>query len=114
MYGWPGVAIVASLLVMWALLHFNRLMHVLTRAAERPLGYVDSAVMFNARLKPGVTLLHVMAMTKSLGQALSEKDQQPEIYRWTDGSASHVTCEFRAGKLVKWELERPQTEQAAP
>ena len=30
-----------------------------------------------------------------------------EIYRWTDGTNSHVTCEFANGKLVKWTLSRP-------
>ncbi|MCC2635623.1 MAG: glycerate kinase [Ramlibacter sp.] len=47
-------------------------------------------------------------MTRSLGEQLSPKDEQPEVYRWTDGSASHVTCTFADGKLVKWELVRPQ------
>ena len=51
------------------------------------MGYVGSAVMLNAKLKPGVNLLHVMAMTGALGEQLSPKDEQPEIYRWTDGSA---------------------------
>jgi hypothetical protein len=92
---------------MWVLLHFNRMMTALRRAANRPIGYVDSAVMLNAKLKPGVPLLHVISMTKSLGELLSPKDEQPEIYRWTDGSASHVTCEFQGGKLVRWKLERP-------
>ena len=53
-YGWAGVALVVGGIVMWALLHFNRLMQALKRAANRPIGYVDSAVMLNARLKPGV------------------------------------------------------------
>jgi hypothetical protein len=106
-YGWGGVAIAVGALVMWVLLHFTRMMTVLSRAAKRPLGYVDSAVMLNAKLKPGVTLLHVMAMTRALGELLSPKDTQPELFRWTDGSQSSVTCEFRQGKLVKWELSRP-------
>ena len=50
-YGWPGVAIASGLLVMWLLLHFTRLMQVLKRAANRPIGYVDSAVMLNAKLR---------------------------------------------------------------
>jgi hypothetical protein len=110
-YGWPGVAIAVGGIVMWMLLHFTRLMKVLQRASHRPIGYCDSAVMLNAKLRPGVNLLHVMAMTKAIGEQLSAKEQQPEVYRWTDGTASHVTCEFRNGKLVKWELFRPQ---AAP
>ena len=106
-YGWGGVALVAGGIVMWALLHFNRMMTALKRATNRPIGWLDSAVMLNAKLKPGVNLLHVVAMTKSLGQLQSVKDEQPEIYRWTDGSESHVTCEFSGGRLVKWELVRP-------
>ena len=92
---------------LWLLLHFTRMMQVLKRAAKRPIGYVDSAVMLNAKLKPGVTLLHVVAMTRSLGELKSVKDQQPEQYRWTDGTESQVTCEFRGGKLVRWDLVRP-------
>ena len=112
-YGWGGVALVAGGILMWVLLHFNRMMTALRRAANRPIGYVDSAVMLNAKLKPGVPLLHVISMTKSLGELLSPKDEQPEIYRWTDGSASHVTCEFHGGKLLKWKLERPTDSPAA-
>ena len=107
-YGWPGVALAVGGIVMWMLLHFTRMMKVLQRAANRPVGWCDSAVMLNAKLRPGVNLLHVVAMTRALGEQLSPKDEQPEVYRWTDGSGSHVTCEFRHGKLVKWELFRPQ------
>lgn len=107
LYGWSGVAAIATGLVMWMLLHFTRMMTVLRRAAERPIGYVGSAVMLNAKLKPGVTLMHVIAMTRALGQLQSEKDVQPEIFRWTDGTGSHVTCTFVGGKLTDYELFRP-------
>jgi hypothetical protein len=107
-YGWLGLAFAGTALVMWLLLHFNRIVHVMKKAADRPKGYVGSAVMLNARLKPGVNLLHVMAMTESLGEARSSDGAQPEIYRWTDGTQSSVTCEFMNGKLVKWELFRPE------
>ena len=111
--GWPGVAAVVGGLVMWALLHFTRLMNVMKKAANRPMGYVGSAVMLNARLKPGVNLMHVMAMTQSLGERLSAENAQPEVYRWTDGTRSHVTCEFANGRLQKWTLERAQAEDEA-
>ncbi len=107
-YGWQGVAVAATMLIMWALMHFNRLMQVLKRAANRPIGYVDSAVMLNAKLAPGMTLFHVIALVKALGELRSVKDAQPEVFRWTDAAQSHVTCEFRGGKLVKWELVRPE------
>ena len=116
-FGWQGVLVVTGGIVMWALLHITRTMQVLKRASDRPIGYVGSAVMLNAKLRPGVNLLHVVAMTRSLGLLLSDKDAQPELYRWTDGTQSHVTCEFSGGKLVKWELvrpEQPEEDAAAP
>jgi hypothetical protein len=109
-YGWGGVAIAATGVVMWVLLHFTRLTQVLKRTANQPIGYVGSAVMLNAKLKPGVNLLHVLALTRSIGERLSDEGAQPEIYRWTDGGASSVTAEFANGKLVKWTLERPPAE----
>ncbi len=113
-YGWRGVAVAAGALVMWLLLHFTRMMQVLKRAAERPIGYVSSAVMLNAKLEPGVTLLHVVAMTKALGELRSPADTQPELFRWTDGMQSHVTGEFHDGRLKKWELVRPVQADEAP
>ena len=112
LYGWAGVAVIATALVMWMLLHFTRMMTVLKRAANRPIGYVDSAVMLNAKLQPGMTLLHVIAMTRALGKLQSEKDAQPEVFRWTDATHSHVTCTFVGGKLAHHELFRP--EEPAP
>ena len=107
-YGWAGIAAAASVLVFWILLHFSRMMQVLKRAAARPIGYVDSAVMLNAKLKPGMTLLHVVAMTRALGAQQSPKAEQPEVFRWTDGSESCVTCTFVSGKLSHYELFRPE------
>jgi hypothetical protein len=106
-WGWQGVLLALGGIVFWLLLHFNRMLSALKKAANRPIGYVDSAVMLNAKLKPAVTLLHVVAMTRSLGALQSPKDQQPEIFRWTDAGQSSVTCEFSGGQLVKWELVRP-------
>jgi hypothetical protein len=113
-YGWGGVAVAMGGLVMWLLLHFTRMMQVLKRAADRPVGYVGSAVMFNAKLRSGVTLLHVVAMTKALGELISPQDEQPEMFRWTDGTQSFVTCEFVGGKLVRWELVRPAVGGSTP
>lgn len=107
-YGGAGVALVLAALVMWFLLHFTRTLQVLQRSAQRPVGHVDSAVMLNARLHAGQSLLHVTALTRALGALQSEKDTQPEVYRWTDATASHVTCEFVQGKLRQWTLVRPE------
>ncbi|MBC7608620.1 MAG: glycerate kinase [Polaromonas sp.] len=107
-YNWAGLAAVATVLAFWMLLHFSRMMQVLKRATGRPIGYVDSAVMLNAKLKPGATLLHVIAMTRALGELRSPKGEQPEVFVWTDGSKSYVTCTFVGGKLSHHELFRPQ------
>ena len=112
-FGWSGVAVACTGIVMFLLLHFTRTMTVLKRAATRPIGYVASAVMLNAKLKPGVTLLHVVAMTRSLGQLKTPKEQQPETYRWTDGGMSYVEGIFLNGKLQSWTLTRPPVEDDA-
>ena len=109
-YGWPGVAVVSGGLVMWLLLHVTRLMTVFKRAANRPIGHVDSAVMLNAKLKKGVTLIHVLAMTRSLGERLTQEGEDPEQFRWTDASDSSVTASFRGGRLREWTLQRPGAE----
>ena len=105
--GWAGVALVGGGLVMWGLLHVTRLMTVLKRASDRPKGYVDSAVMLNAKLKPGVNLMHVIAMTRSLGERLSAEGEDPERYRWTDNGGSSVSVSLQAGRVSAWELQRP-------
>jgi len=110
-WGWSGVAAVAGGIVMFLLLHFTRTMQVMRRAADRPIGYIGSAVMLNAKLKPKMTLLHVIAMTRSLGELRSPRDEQPEVYRWADGGGSYVDATFAEGKLVQWALTRPEPPQ---
>lgn len=102
--GWPGVALAVGMLIFWMLLLYTRMMQTLKVAATRPKGLVSSAVMFNARLKTGLSLLQVIAMTKSLGE---EASKEPEVWRWTDASHSVVECTFAAGKLQSWQLTRP-------
>jgi hypothetical protein len=107
-FQWAGIALAAGGVVMWILLHFTRMVTILKKAANRPIGHVASAVMLNAKLQKGVNLMHVIAMTRSLGALLTEKDAQPEVYTWTDSSQSVVTCTFVGGKLTEWTLVRPQ------
>ena len=113
-YGWPGLVAAGGGLTMWLLLHVTRLMTVLQRASHRPIGHVDSAVMLNAKLRPGVNLLHVTARTRSLGERLSEEGVEPEVFRWTDNGQSSVTAEFQGGKLWRWKLDRPSPEEMTP
>lgn len=112
-FQWAGIALAAGGVVMWILLHFTRLITILKKAANRPIGHVASAVMLHVKLKKGATLMHVIAMTRALGELLTEKDAQPEIYRWTDAGQSHVTCTFVGGKLTDWSLHRPEPESAS-
>ena len=107
-YEWKGVALVVTGLVFWLMLHFTRLMQALKRAANRPVGHIDSAVMLSVKLKVGWSLLHLVALTKSLGALQSEKNVQPEVFRWTDNRNSYVDCTFVGGKLASWQLVRPQ------
>ena len=105
--GGAGLALLFSGLLLWFLLYYTRIMTIMKRAADRPIGYVGSAVMLNAKLKPKMTLLHVVALTRSLGQLQSPPDTQPEVYRWRDNGESHVDATFAEGKLVQWQLTRP-------
>ncbi len=107
-YEWKGVALVITGIVFWLMLHFTRLMQALKRAANRPVGYIDSAVMLSVKLKVGWSLLHLVAMTKSLGALQSGENEQPEVFRWTDNGNSYVDCTFVGGKLASWQLVRPE------
>jgi hypothetical protein len=111
-FQWAGIALAVGGVVMWVLLHFTRMVTILKKAADRPIGHVASAVMLNAKLKKGLSLMHVIAMTRSLGLLQTEKDTQPEIFTWTDTGQSVVTCTFVGGQLSEWTLERP--EQVSP
>jgi hypothetical protein len=54
-------------------------MNVMRKAANRPMGYVGSAVMLNARLKPGVNLMHVVAMTRRWASAAVARKRNPRF-----------------------------------
>jgi hypothetical protein len=109
-FGWAGVAAVGGGLMMWLLLHFTRMMSVMKRATNRPIGYVDSAVMLNAKLRAGVPLIQVIALTRSLGLLRSPQGDPIEVYRWTDSGNSWVETEFSGGKLLRWTMHRPPVE----
>lgn len=109
-FGWPGVAAVAGGLLMWLLLHFTRLMAVMRRAAQRPIGHVDSAVMLNARLHAGLPLVGVVGLARALGELRSPEGEQPEVYRWTDPGGASVQARFANGKLLDWGLKRPDSD----
>ena len=105
-YGWPGLALAAGGIVMWVLLHMTRMLKVLQRAADRPVGTVASAVMLHSKLSRGMTLLQVLAHTRALGQRVGEPDAANEQYQWADDSSATVRCTFVGGKLAQWALSR--------
>ena len=79
--------------------------------AWRAGGGAGLALLFsgvlNAKLKPRMPLLNVIALTRSLGERLSAEGAEPEVYRWRDPGDSHVTTEFEGGRLLRWQLQRP-------
>lgn len=102
-YGWRGVLLAVTVIVFWLLLQFSRTLRTLRVAAQSPVGRVGSAVMLHARLKPGLRLVDVIGMTRSLGERVSES---PEVWRWRDDSGAALTLEFAQGRLAQWRLER--------
>lgn len=113
-FGGLGLAAALGALVMFALVYLTRFMKVMQRAAQRPVGHVDSAVMLHAKLSKGMPLLRVISMTGALGQARTETGVEPELFRWTDESLSSVECEFVGGRLTRWTLLRPEAEVPDP
>ena len=103
-YGWQGVIFAVTAVVFWLLLQFNKAVRVMRQAGHAPVGSVESAVMFNAKLKPRMQMMEIVTLARSLGQKLGDN---PERYRWTDADGSHVTVELRGGRAVRWTLWRP-------
>jgi hypothetical protein len=110
-YGWQGVVMAISVIVFWLLLQFSRAMRAMKAAATSPKGRVGSAVMLNARLKAGMTLMQVIALTESLGEQVSES---PETWAWSDEGGSRVSLVFEGAKLQSWQLVRPEDKAESP
>lgn len=103
-YGWQGLLFGFSVVVFWLLLQLSRTLRVMRGAAQRPVGHVDSAVMLHAKLKPGLTMLQVFALTRSLGRKIGEGEDD---WAWSDEGGSTVRLHFAHGKLATFELDRP-------
>jgi uncharacterized protein (DUF58 family) len=102
-WGWQGVVLAVSVVVFWLLLQFSRALRVMRQAAERPVGHVDNAVMLQARLKPGLLMMDILKLTRSLGQKVVD---EPETWVWTDGGGDRVRVEMRDGRSATVVLER--------
>lgn len=109
-WGWPGVALAVTVTVFWLLLQFNRAVRVMRMAAAAPVGQVASAVMLNAKLHPRMTLVQVIALTKSLGRRVSDS---PEVWAWADPGGNEVQVTLDGGKVARWTLRRPGAAEAA-
>jgi hypothetical protein len=103
-YGWPGVALAASVIAFWLLMQFNRSLRVLRNAGSAPIGHIDSAVMLNAKLQAGMPMIKVVALTRSLGRRVSEA---PERWAWADAGGAEVVVGFEHGLCKSWVLNRP-------
>ena len=103
-YGWPGVLLALSAVVFWLLLQFSRARRAMRQAGQAPVGHVDSAVMLNAKLQPGMTMLQVIGLTRSLGRKLDGGDDH---WSWSDEGGSTVKLRFEGGKLARFGLDRP-------
>jgi hypothetical protein len=102
-HGWPGLWLALSAVAFWLLLQFSRSLRVLRMAAQRPKGSIANAVMLQARLQPGMPMLQVLPLTRSLGERVAE---EPETWLWRDASGDAVRVELRAGRVSAVRLER--------
>ena len=111
LYAWQGVVMAITLIVFWLVLQFNRALRVMKNAASAPMGHLDSAVMLHSRLRVGLTLVQVVALTRSLGR---KEAADPETWSWADGGGASVNLVFVAGKLRSWSLQRAEAPDDSP
>jgi hypothetical protein len=105
LYGWKGVILALTGVVFWLLMQFTRLMRVMRMAGSSPVGHVDSAIMLNAKLKPGMKLVDVLPLTLSLGRKTADT---PETYVWADQGGLSVEVVLEQGRVSRWTLQRPE------
>ena len=103
-YGLQGLVLGATLVGFWLVLQLNRSLRVMRNAGESPIGYIDSAVMLNAKLRDGMQMLQVLTLTRSLGRRVSPGADE---YAWADAGGSEVVVTFRNGRCKSWVLHRP-------
>ncbi len=111
-YGAAGIAMAVSVIVFWLLLQYSQTIRAMRRAADSPIGSVPSAVMLNARLRRGLTMLQLIGITRSLGRKLDATGGavgESEHYEWSDPGGSTVRVRLERGRLSSWELQRPPT-----
>jgi len=106
-FGWQGAVLGITVVVFWLLLQFSRAMRVMRQAGQSPVGHVDSAVMLSARLKPGLRLIDILALTRSLGERVAmDEGADLERWHWTDSGGVRVVVTLRHGRSIGHELQR--------
>jgi hypothetical protein len=102
-YGWRGVVLALTVIAFWLLLQFSRTLRLLRSAGQAPIGHVHSALMLHSRLRSGMRLPAIIALTRSLGRKVSDA---PETFAWRDSGGDEVQVEFVAGRCTRWTLHR--------
>jgi hypothetical protein len=111
-FGWQGFVLGATAIVFWLLLQFSRAVRAVRNATDAPVGSVRSAVMLNSRLRPGMTMSQVLALTGSLGIVIeTPAERVHEVWRWEDAGQIEARLTFRGGRLLHWELHRPRADE---
>lgn len=108
-YGWRGIVLALTVIVFWLLLQFSRTLRVMRKAAGAPVGHVESAVMLHSKLRQGMTLAQILALTGSLGERMPATDDGAvDEWRWADAGGATVNVRMRDGRLLGWKLDRPE------
>jgi hypothetical protein len=107
-YGWRGVVLAITVIAFWLLLQFSRALRAMNKAAGAPVGRVASAVLLHSRLRQGMTLAGVLALTRSLGERIEPAGPgADEGWRWRDAGDVVVAVHLHGGKVASWTLSRP-------
>lgn len=108
-FGWKGAILALSGITFWLLLQFTQLLRVMRTANQSPMGHVSSAIMLQSRLHPGMKLLDLIKMCRSLGVKVGD-----DTYRWTDAGGDAVDVVLIKGKVSRWSLIRATGEDGQP
>ncbi|OWQ86216.1 hypothetical protein CDN99_20485 [Roseateles aquatilis] len=100
-FGWKGAILGLSCVVFYLLLQFTQLMKVMRTANDAPMGHVSSALMLQSRLHPGMKLIELIKLCRSLGVKSGEN-----TYRWTDAGGDAVDIVMERGVVASWQLVR--------
>jgi hypothetical protein len=108
-FGWQGVVFGLTGIFFWLALLFSRTMRVMRRAGTAPVGSIDksmgSAAQLQTRIQTGWSLLNVMQLTGSFGEAVGDPNAEPQVWRWGDGQ-DWVEVTVTQGKVSRAVLKR--------